>query len=112
MTTKSQKVQNAMGAIVLLLIAVSLWRPEWKWLDTATLLTLVIGIGVSLAVQTAADRERSRRGNWLIPAAALALAMQWTLLAAPEDRLRMALLGAGLVLAAAALAWRSGQARK
>lgn len=111
MTTKSQRIQNAMGVIVLVLIAVSLWRPEWQWLDTATLLTLVIGIGVSLAVQTEADRERARRGSWIIPVAALAVCAQWVYLASPEDRGRTLLLGILLVAAAALIAWLRKRAR-
>lgn len=111
MTTKSQRIQNAMSVIVLLLIAVSLWRPEWKWFDTATLLTLVIGIGVSLAVQTEADRERARRASWLIPALALAVSAQWVYFAPAEDRGRTLLLGTALVAAASAIAWFRKRAR-
>ena len=111
MTTKSQRIQNAMSVIVLLLIAVSLWRPEWKWLDGATLLTLVIGISVSLAVQTEADRARTRRDSWIIPVMALAVCAQWVYLASPEDRGRNLLLGIILVVAASAIAWLRKRAR-
>lgn len=111
MTTKSQRIQNAMGVIVLLLIAVSLWRPDWKWLDTATLLTLVIGIGVSLAVQTEADRERARRGSWLIPVLALAVSAQLVYFAPAEDRGRTLLLGAILVAFASDIAWIRNRVR-
>lgn len=111
MTTKSQKIQNAVGAIVVLLIAVSLWRPEWRWLDEAALLTLFIGIGVSLVAQTEADRERVRRDSWIIPVMALAVAAQWVYLASAEDRGRTLLLGVVLVMAASAIAWLRKRAR-
>lgn len=111
MTTKSQRIQNAMSVIVLLLIGGSLWRPEWTWLDEAALLTLLIGIGVSLAVQTDADRERVRRRSWMMPVAALAITTQWVYFAAAEDRGRMLLLGTTLVVAATAVAWFRKRAR-
>jgi len=110
-TTKSQWIQNSMSAIVMLLIAGSMWRPEWKWLDEAALLILIIGIIVSLAVQTEADRERTRRGSWLIPVAALAVGAQWVYLASAEDRVRTTLLGVVLVMAATGIAWLRQRAR-
>ncbi len=111
MTTKSQRIQNAVSVIVLLLIAGSLWRPEWRWLDEAALLILVIGISVSLAVQTDADRERVRRGSWMIPMVAFAVGAQWVYLSSPEDRGRTLLLGGLLVVAATAIAWLRKRAR-
>ncbi|MBA4073218.1 MAG: hypothetical protein C0497_15560 [Gemmatimonas sp.] len=100
-----------MSVIVLLLIAASLWRPEWPWLDKAALLTLLVGISVSLAVQTDADRERTRRGSWIIPVVAVAVSAQWVYLAPAENRGRTLLLGAALVVAASAIAWFRKRAR-
>ena len=111
MTTKSQRIQNAMGVIVLVLVAVSMWRPDWKGLNVATLLTLVIGISVSLAVQTDADRERSRRGSWLIPAVVLAVAAQWVYFTPAGARGVPLLLSVVLVASAAAIAWLRQRAR-
>ncbi|MHB1096935.1 MAG: hypothetical protein ACYC3F_12255 [Gemmatimonadaceae bacterium] len=100
-----------MAVIVLLLIAGSLWRPEWKWLDAAALLTLVVGISVSFALQTEADRARVRRSGWIIPAVALAVAAQWVYLADVEDRDRTLILGVALVVVASAIAWLRKRAR-
>lgn len=111
MTTKSQQIQNAMSVIVLLLIAASLWRPQWTWLDEMALLALLIGISTSFAVQTDADRERARRGSWMIPVATLAVSAQWVYLASAEDRERTLLLGIVLVVAASAIAWLRTRAR-
>lgn len=111
MTTKSQRIQNAMSVIVLLLIAGSLWRPEWRWLDDLALFALLIGISTSFAVQTDADRERSRRSIWMMPVATLAVSAQWVYLASAEDRGRTALLGIVLVVAASAVAWLRTRAR-
>lgn len=109
--TTSQRIQNAMSVLVLLLIAASLWRPDWTWLDEMALLALVIGISTSFAVQTDADRERTRRGSWMLPVAALAASAPWVYYAPADDRLRPALLGAALVMAASAIAWLRKRAR-
>ena len=111
MTTKSQEVQNAASVIALLLIAGSLWRPEWKWLDEMALMALIIGISTSFAAQTDTDRERARRGSWMLPVAALAAAAPWVYYAPADDRVRTALLGVALVMAASAIAWLRKRAR-
>jgi hypothetical protein len=110
-TTKSRWVQNALSVVVLLLIATSVWRPEWKWLDTAALSVLLIAIGMSFATQTDADRERARAASWLIPVVTFAAAVPWVLFAQPEARVRTLLLGVALVVAASVFAWLRKRAR-
>jgi drug/metabolite transporter (DMT)-like permease len=100
-----------LSVVVLLLIATSLWRPEWKWLDKAALSVLLIAIGLSFATRTDADREHAREASWLIPVVALATAAPWVYFAQPEARGRTLLLGVVLVVAASAFAWLRKRAR-
>lgn len=111
MTTKSRRIQNALSVVVLLLIATSLWRPEWEWLDKTALSILVVAVGMSFATQTDADRQRAREGSWLIPVVTLAAAAPWVYFAQPENRGRTLLLGIALVVAASAFAWLRKRAR-
>lgn len=104
--TRSERIENAASAIAVLGVAGVLLRPAWAWLDTLAIVVLLGGMGWAYFVRTPADRERTRKNSWLLPAVALAMAVQWVYFSGPEQRLRTSLLGAGLVLAATALAWK------
>jgi hypothetical protein len=101
----SQRIEHATAVMVLLFTAANIVHPAWTWLNWVTLGTLFGGLAVAFLTKTPADRERTRRGAWIIPVVALAVALQWVFLGGDANRVRAALLGAGLVLAATALAW-------
>jgi hypothetical protein len=103
--TKSRIIEHVTAATVLLCVAGSVWRPRWTQLDEVALIVLIIGVSMAIGARTAADHERARRGSWLIPLLALAIAAQWVYLEPPDARLRPFLLGGGLVAAAFAWAW-------
>jgi hypothetical protein len=103
--TKSERIENATAVAIMAGVAASMWKPEWAWLDKATLATIFAGLGWAYAVRTPEDRARARRGIWVIPTVAILMAAQWVFFAEPERRLTLAALGAGLVAAASALAW-------
>ena len=110
--TKSQRILNATAAFVFLALAASWAGIQWAWTDETIVIALLGGLSWGHAVRTPEDEVLERRNAWLMPVVALAVAVQWTLFAESGDRIRMALLGAGLVLAAVALAWRSRVAQK
>ncbi len=97
--TRSQRVEYATAAVVLLCVAGSLWRPSWTGLDETAVLALLAGASLSYQWRTAADRVRARQRAWLIPSVALALATQFVYFAAPGERSRMLLAGGALVAA-------------
>ncbi len=104
--TKSQRIEYASTVVLLSSLLGWLLRPEWQWMDETAFVAFFIGMSWANRVRTPEDRERTRKNSWLLPAVALAMAVQWVYFSGPEQRLRTSLLGAGLVLAATALAWK------
>ena len=104
--TRSQLVEYATALAVLLYVVGSFIHPEWASSGEPTVVILLVGLALSFHLRVEADRERAKRGAWLIPAAASGVALQWVFAAAPAERVRTALLGVFLVLAATALAWK------
>ena len=101
----SQRIENTTAVLVLFGAAATLWRPNWAWLNWIALGVLFAGLALSFLKSTRADRGRAQRGGWIIPLAALAIALQWVFFADVANRVRAALLGAGLVLVTAGLGW-------
>ncbi len=103
--TRSQVTANSMALITLLCIAGALWRPEWALLDWAAVGAILLGSVLAIAFQTPADRDQARKTWWLLPSLMTGIAVQLVYLAAPDERLRSALIGTCLVLAGLGLAW-------
>lgn len=103
--TKSRIIEHVTATTALLCVAGSVWKPHWAQLDEVAFVVLIVGVSMAIGARTAADHERARRGSWLIPLVALAIAAQWVYFEQPDARLRPLLLGGGLVAAASAWAW-------
>ena len=103
--TKSQSIENALSMLVMIALAIALWKPEWSWALWACIALIFASTALSFAFSTPVDRERRRKAAWLIPAMTLAIAAQMVYFSTPEERTRMLLLGSGLVAAGIALFW-------
>jgi hypothetical protein len=103
--TRSERIENGTAIVAMLLVAGSMSTASWAWMDNAALVALFAGLGWAYAVRTPEDRARARRGVWVIPVVTALMAAQWFYFAEPDERIRAALLGCGLVAAASALAW-------
>ena len=103
--TSSERIENATAMVAILGIAFSQAMPRWAWMDDAIPIAMLIGLGWAFAVRIPEDRQRAKRGLWVVPTVASLMAAQWLYFAEPTDRLRAGLLGVGLVASASALAW-------
>lgn len=104
--THSQRIEYATAALVGCCLAGSLSHPAWAWLDYVAFVALLAGTWWARRARTPMDDARARRHTWLLPAVALALAVQWVVFTPPRLRWRTAGPMAVLVVVAMVMAGR------
>lgn len=105
MTTRT-RVDLTFAALTGACLGLSVWDPSNALWQEAPFFTVMAGVAWSTALARKDQAHTARRAVWLWPALALALALQVVWSSDPAQRVESALLGAGLLVAASALAWR------
>ena len=103
--SRSGKIEAIATTVYGVSAAASIWKPAIHWPIWFGTVVLFLAIVLQWRTDTPADRERRRRGAWVIPLIMLMVAAQVVYLGSADDRVLTMGLASGLVVAGLALFW-------